>query len=254
MNPEYKEITYHQLMKKIEVLNELNLEEGILGDIGQKFSKRAPGLFGNSYARNKQRTDIDAATIAADASDEAEKNNTNAQNQTNTANDSLINTANAAADKIENDKRPEFIRSKEADEDFRARPTPENEAKAKAARGALRITPLTKNTPKTITPLKTPTLADREKIKKDYPELEQKSGYLGNKWKAYIASAKYRMQQSPGIGSFMNAPGKKEDLPDNQKDNDRNKKMSPQDCLQLKRDTIPGRWLAVRGRYGCTNP
>ena len=253
MNPQYREITYHQLMKKIEVLNELNLEEGILGNIGQKFSKTAPRLFGNSYARNKQKTDIDAATKAANASDEAEKNTTNAQNQTNAANDSLLNTANAAADKIENDKRPEFIRSKEADEDFRARPTPENEAKAKAARAALRITPLTKNTPKTITPLKTPTLADREKIQKDYKEPEQKSGVLGNLWKAYIASAKYKMQQSPGIGSFLNAPGKKEDLPDNQKDNDRNRQMTLQDCIQLKRDTIPGRWPSLRARYGCNN-
>ena len=27
MNPEYKEISYHQLMKKIEVLNELNTDQ-----------------------------------------------------------------------------------------------------------------------------------------------------------------------------------------------------------------------------------
>lgn len=248
MNPQYKEISYHQLMKKIEVLNELNLEEGILDYIKglpQKLSKSDPRLFGNSYARNKQRTDIDAATTAADASDEAEKNTINAQNQTNAANDSLLNTANAAADKIENDKRPEFIRSKEADEDFRARPTPENEAKAKAARAALRITPLTKNTPKTITPLKTPNLADREKIQRDYPEPEQKSGVLGNLWKAYRAAAKNKMSRSDGIGAFLD--------PKSREDTRGTRKMTQNDCAQLKLDTLPGRWPSVKTRYGCNN-
>jgi len=245
MNPQYKEISYHQLMKKIEVLNELNLEEGILGNIGQKLSKNVPSLFGNSYARNKQRTDIGAAIAAADAFDNTERNTTNAQNQSNAASDSLINTTNAAADKIENDKRPEFIRSKEADEDFRARPTPENEAKAKAARAALRITPLTKNTPKQITPLKTAATADREKIEKDYPEPEQKSGVLGNLFKAYREAAKQKMSRSDGIGAYLR--------PESRGDIRGTRKMTQNDCAQLKLDTLPGRWPSVKTRYGCNN-
>lgn len=42
MNPEYKEITYHQLMKKIEVLNELNIDEGMqdmLGNLAKNYGK-----------------------------------------------------------------------------------------------------------------------------------------------------------------------------------------------------------------------
>ena len=35
MNPQYKEITYHQLMKKIEILNELNVDESLFSNLGR---------------------------------------------------------------------------------------------------------------------------------------------------------------------------------------------------------------------------
>ena len=156
MNPQYKEITYHQLMKKIEILNELALEEGI-GEF----------LFGNKAKRTGQIATQNAAITTANNTNDSSKTYntaTTASNATKTQQDATVNAANAAADKIENDKRSEFIRSKAADELFRLNPTPENQAKSKAARAALRITPLTKDTPKQNTahdPLKT-VLSDEE--------------------------------------------------------------------------------------------
>ena len=160
MNPQYKEITYHQLMKKIEILNELALEEGFL-DSAKEY------LLGNRKKREGQEAIQGAAITTANNTNNSSKTYntaTTASNATKTQQDATVNAANAAADKIENDKRSEFIRSKAADELFRLNPTPENQAKSKAARAALRITPLTKDTPKQNTahdPLQ-PVLSDEE--------------------------------------------------------------------------------------------
>jgi hypothetical protein len=214
-------------------------------------SRLMPSLFGNSDKRRQQQGAIDTFHRDADKSDDAIKAADIEDNKYIARTDAIRNAANAARDKTQNDARPEAIRLLAAKTAFRNDPTPANQAAFNAAEHAEELAG--KKISKIIkTKERETALTNRDGV--DDQISTKKSGILGNTWKAYIASAKYRMQQSPGIGSFMNAPGKKEDLPDNQKDNDRNRQMTPQDCLQLKRDTIPGRWLALRGRYGCTNP
>ena len=210
MNPEYKEISYHQLMKKIEVLNELNLEEGII-----------TSLFGNKKAKEE--------------------------------NDTLRATKIAAADqkdKQDNDARPEALRAKAAETLLRGDPTPENEAKYKAAKTALDATPDGRNS-----------VDIRNQIDKDHPQMDAKSGILGgavkgvaglasmlgpkNLWGAYKAAVKNKMSRSEGIGAFLSK--------DSQKDTSGSRKMTQNDCAQLKLDTIPGKWPSVKVRYGCKN-
>lgn len=214
-------------------------------------SRFMPSLFGNSDKRRQQQGAIDAFHRDADKSDAEIEAGDKEHNTQLAATDAAHNAANAAADKAHNDARPEAVRLLAARNAFKNDPSPANQAAFNAAEHAEELAD--KKTSQ-LQKTKERQTALTNRVGADDQISTKKSGILGNTWKAYIASAKYRMQQSPGIGSFMNAPGKKEDLPDNQKDNDRNRQMTPQDCLQLKRDTIPGRWLALRGRYGCTNP
>lgn len=191
MNPQYKEISYHQLMKKIEVLNELNLEEGI-GSFFMGNKKERDAIF------DKRRSET--------------------------------GTANQA--------RPENLRLNAAKEDLRMDPTPENEAKMKAAQAAVDITDD----------------ADQTRINADNPIPKEKSGVfgalgkipvLGGLGRAYVAAAKNKMSRSEGIGAYLTK--------DSQDDTRGSRKMTQNDCAQLKLDTIPGKWPSVKVRYGCKN-
>ena len=192
MNPQYKEISYHQLMKKIEVLNELNTDQKWFYN---KLSE-AGGAFGSPEKDKKMMDARKKYQLVKD-------NKLSTEEQIQKAQDILHDEVNA-------------INSAPDEEDA----TPDGEK-----------------------------TGDSEDSKKD-----GKSGILGslasilgpkNLWGAYKSAVKNKMSRSEGIGSYL--------LPNSQKDTSGSRKMTQNDCAQLKLDTIPGKWPSVKVRYGCKN-
>jgi len=195
MNPQYKEISYHQLMKKIEVLNELNTDQKWFYN---KLSE-AGGAFGSP---EKDKKMMDAKRKYQLVKD----NKLSTEEQIQKAQDILHNEIDA----------------------INSAPDEESE-----------------------TASSTDATLDGEKTG---DSKDGKSGILGslasilhpkNLWGAYKSAIKNKMSRSEGIGSYL--------LPKSQKDTDGSRKMTQNDCAQLKLDTIPGKWPSVKERYGCNN-
>lgn len=276
MNPQYKEITYHQLMKKIEVLNELTLDEawGIGGLLPGKSSAAKESERKRSAGETQANTDVDNAMgdqekrklqidMARKADLDAKKlagGLTSAETAEHSGIDAEISTSRANFIKTHQGKLEDAQRYFDAS----TKDPNATTAQRNLARKKLEISKGEHKETKSF--FQDEHSYDKKETDQDRDNIEQGNAKskLGMNWgenkpqgkMGKIADAlglnvskwggqfkdmvKYRRQQGSGFGAFGG----------DQKDTTR---TNPQDCMQLKRDTLPNRWAAVKQRHGCKN-
>lgn len=181
MNPQYKEITYHQLMRKIEVLNELNVDEGLFRNLGRLAGEVKNTALGGDFYRlaGEVKNSVKGATknLGTSLKSPFFGNSSLIKKQEDLL-DKKMSDADES-DKVINDARPESIRLKQEKEAFRQSPTIQNNQKLNLAQKAHDLAQEDKTG-----------LADRTKITADNPIDKPIGGFIGKPFGALVHGVK----------------------------------------------------------------
>jgi len=198
MNPQYKEITYHQLMKKIEILNELNVDESLFSNLGRIAGKVKNTALGGDLYRlaGEVKNTVKGATknLGTSLKSPFFGNSSLIKKQEDLLNKKMSDADES--DKVINDARPESIKLKQEELAFRQSPTQQNDQKLKLAQKAHDLAQEDKTG-----------LADRNKITADNPIDKPIKGFIGKPLAALVHGVKQEIDTRTYLPLIPNKSG-----------------------------------------------